>query len=99
MNETRSQPRSYKDIGLVNTKEMFRKAMDERYAVPAYNFGHVSVGLGGEYYSSSDNTNSGVKFEMNTKKFTISGIGEVQFDGDYNFRDQEGQLTVYFTPK
>ena len=29
---------SYKDLGLSNTREMFRKAFAEQYAVPAYNF-------------------------------------------------------------
>jgi fructose-bisphosphate aldolase class II len=32
---------SYKDLGLVNTKEMFRKAMAGGYAVPAYNFNNM----------------------------------------------------------
>jgi len=32
---------SYKDLGLVNTKEMFKKAMAEGYAVPAYNFNNM----------------------------------------------------------
>lgn len=32
---------SYKDLGLSNTKEMFRKAMEGRYAVPAYNFNNL----------------------------------------------------------
>lgn len=41
MNETKTQTSSYKDIGLVNTKEMFKKAMDEGYAVPAYNFNNL----------------------------------------------------------
>jgi fructose-bisphosphate aldolase, class II len=27
----------YKDLGLVNTREMFKKAMEGGYAVPAYN--------------------------------------------------------------
>jgi fructose-bisphosphate aldolase class II len=31
----------YKDIGLVNTKEMFKKAMDGGYAIPAYNFNNM----------------------------------------------------------
>jgi fructose-bisphosphate aldolase, class II len=31
----------YKDLGLVNTKEMFRKAMQGKYAVPAYNFNNM----------------------------------------------------------
>jgi len=32
---------NYKDLGLVNTKEMFKKAMDGSYAVPAYNFNNM----------------------------------------------------------
>ena len=30
-------PTRYKDLGLVNTREMFKKAMKGGYAVPAYN--------------------------------------------------------------
>jgi len=32
---------SYKELGLSNTKEMFRKAMEGGYAVPAYNFNNL----------------------------------------------------------
>jgi fructose-bisphosphate aldolase class II len=32
---------SYKELGLVNTREMFKKAMEEKYAVPAYNFNNL----------------------------------------------------------
>jgi len=32
---------NYKDLGLVNTKEMFRKAMAGKYAVPAFNFNNM----------------------------------------------------------
>lgn len=32
---------SYRDLGLVNTKEMFQKAMNGKYAVPAYNFNNM----------------------------------------------------------
>ncbi|NLI09893.1 MAG: class II fructose-1,6-bisphosphate aldolase [Elusimicrobia bacterium] len=32
---------SYKELGFVNTKEMFSKAMKEGYAVPAYNFNNM----------------------------------------------------------
>ena len=32
---------TYKELGLVNTREMFRKAMAGRYAVPAYNFNNL----------------------------------------------------------
>jgi len=31
----------YKDLGLVNTKEMFTKAMADKYAIPAYNFNNM----------------------------------------------------------
>ncbi len=32
---------SYKSLGLVNTKELFKKAMEEGYAVPAFNFNNM----------------------------------------------------------
>ncbi len=32
---------TYKELGLVNTREMFRKAMEGKYAVPAYNFNNM----------------------------------------------------------
>ncbi|GHT37234.1 fructose-bisphosphate aldolase [Bacteroidia bacterium] len=32
---------SYKDLGLVNTKEMFAKAMAGKYAIPAFNFNNL----------------------------------------------------------
>ncbi len=32
---------SYKDLGLVNTRELFKKAMEGGYAVPAYNFNNM----------------------------------------------------------
>ena len=31
----------YKELGLVNTREMFQKAMAGHYAVPAYNFNNL----------------------------------------------------------
>ncbi len=31
----------YQDLGLVNTREMFRHAYDNKYAVPAYNFNNL----------------------------------------------------------
>lgn len=36
-----TDPVRYEDLGLVNTKEMFEKAMEEKYAVPAYNFNNM----------------------------------------------------------
>ena len=32
---------SYKDLGFVNTREMFKKAITGKYAVPAYNFNNM----------------------------------------------------------
>ena len=32
---------SYKEIGLVNTREMFKKAVDGGYAIPAFNFNNM----------------------------------------------------------
>ncbi len=32
---------NYKELGLVNTREMFKKAMEGGYAVPAYNFNNM----------------------------------------------------------
>lgn len=32
---------SYKDLGLVNTVEMFKKAMEGKYAIPAFNFNNL----------------------------------------------------------
>ena len=32
---------SYKDLGLVNTKEMFAKAIKGGYAIPAFNFNNM----------------------------------------------------------
>ena len=32
---------SYKDLGLVNTKKMFAKAIKGGYAIPAYNFNNM----------------------------------------------------------
>lgn len=32
---------NYKELGLVNTREMFKKAMEGKYAIPAYNFNNL----------------------------------------------------------
>ena len=32
---------SYKELGLVNTREMFEKAMAGKYAIPAFNFNNM----------------------------------------------------------
>ena len=32
---------SYKELGLVNTRDMFAKAFKGKYAIPAYNFNNM----------------------------------------------------------
>ena len=32
---------SYKELGLVNTRKMFAKAVDGGYAIPAFNFNNM----------------------------------------------------------
>ncbi|MDE7338796.1 MAG: class II fructose-bisphosphate aldolase, partial [Bacteroidales bacterium] len=32
---------NYKDLGLVNSREIFKKAMEGRYAIPAFNFNNM----------------------------------------------------------
>ena len=32
---------SYKELGLVNTREMFKKAIEGGYAIPAFNFNNM----------------------------------------------------------
>ncbi|MBO5345522.1 MAG: class II fructose-bisphosphate aldolase, partial [Paludibacteraceae bacterium] len=32
---------SYKELGLVNTKEMFKGAVEGGYAIPAFNFNNM----------------------------------------------------------
>jgi fructose-bisphosphate aldolase class II len=34
-------PKSYKDFGLVNTREMLKRALEGGYAIPAYNFNNM----------------------------------------------------------
>ena len=36
-----TDPIRYEDLGLVNTAEMFKKAMAGKYAIPAYNFNNM----------------------------------------------------------
>jgi fructose-bisphosphate aldolase, class II len=36
-----SPPTHYTDLGLVNTKDMFQNALEDKYAVPAYNFNNM----------------------------------------------------------
>ena len=35
---------NYKDLGLVNTREMFKKAVAGGYAIPAFNFNGADAG-------------------------------------------------------
>ena len=40
-NERNHKMVNYKDLGLVNTKDMFAKAMKGHYAIPAFNFNNM----------------------------------------------------------
>ena len=40
-NERNHKMVNYKDLGLVNTKDMFAKAMKGQYAIPAFNFNNM----------------------------------------------------------
>ena len=44
---------SYKELGLVNTKELFKKAMAGHYAIPAYNFNNLQVSSGARKYANA----------------------------------------------
>ncbi|HAF96539.1 MAG: fructose-1,6-bisphosphate aldolase, class II [Elusimicrobia bacterium GWF2_52_66] len=41
MHTTETKPVSYKELGFSNTREMFKAAMKDGYAVPAYNFNNM----------------------------------------------------------
>ncbi|OGS12555.1 MAG: fructose-1,6-bisphosphate aldolase, class II [Elusimicrobia bacterium RIFOXYA12_FULL_57_11] len=41
MTATATSTVTYKELGFVNTREMFKKAMQDGYAVPAYNFNNM----------------------------------------------------------
>ena len=41
MTATASKTVSYKELGFVNTRQMFKDAMKGGYAVPAYNFNNM----------------------------------------------------------
>jgi len=41
MSTTTSDAVSYKELGLVNSRELFKKAVDGKYAIPGYNFNNM----------------------------------------------------------
>lgn len=41
MTQTTTDTISYKELGLVNSREIFKKAMEEGYAIPGYNFNNM----------------------------------------------------------
>ena len=47
---------SYKELGLVNTRDMFAKAVKGGYAIPAYNFNNFQRAQGTMQTSTSSGT-------------------------------------------
>jgi len=84
---------SYKDLGFVNTKEMFRKAMDGKYAVPAYNFNNLEQlqaiinGCGKSKSPVILQISSGARKYANATLLRYIGQGAIQMAKDlgYNF--------------
>ena len=60
----------YKKLGLVNTREMFKRAIDGGYAIPAFNFNNLEQ-LQAIIKASSD-LKSPVILQSNTEHITFS---------------------------
>jgi fructose-bisphosphate aldolase class II len=75
---------SYKQLGFVNTKEMFKKAMAGKYAVPAYNFNNMEqlqAIIGGCVQSKSPvilQVSSGARKYANQTMLRYMGEGAVK---------------------
>ncbi len=80
----------YSELGLVNTKEMFKKAMENNYAIPAYNFNNMEQ-LQGIIMGCSESrspvilqcSGSAIKY-MNPKvlRLMVKGAVEMMKDGN-----------------
>lgn len=74
---------SYKNLGFVNTQEMFKKAMDGKYAIPAYNFNNMEqlqaiiVGCGKSNSPVIIQVSSGARKYANSTLLQYMGQGAV----------------------
>ncbi len=84
---------SYKDLGFVNTQEMFKKAFDGKYAIPAYNFNNMEQiqaimnACGKSKSPVILQVSSGARKYANSTLLRYMGQGAVQMarDSGYNF--------------
>jgi len=84
---------SYKDLGFVNTKEMFRKAFEGKYAIPAYNFNNmeqlqaIMTACGQSKSPVILQVSSGARKYANATLLRYMGQGAIQMAKDmgYNF--------------
>jgi fructose-bisphosphate aldolase class II len=92
----------YKELGLVNTKAMFKKAMAGGYAIPAYNFNNMEqlqgIVLGCAESKSpvilqvSGSARKYASFEL-AKSCIDSGFSSVMLDGSHHPFDENAKLT------
>jgi len=84
-------PVSYKDLGFVNTREMFKKAMSGKYAIPAYNFNNMEQlqaivnGCGKSKSPVIMQVSSGARKYANQTLLRYMGQGAVQMAKDQGF--------------
>ncbi|MBW1892607.1 MAG: class II fructose-1,6-bisphosphate aldolase [Deltaproteobacteria bacterium] len=82
---------SYKELGFVNTNEMFKKAMEGKYAVPAYNFNNMEQlqaiikGCGESKSPVILQVSSGARNYANPTLLRNLGKGAVEMAGDFGY--------------
>ena len=84
---------NYKDLGLVNTRDMFKKAMAGKYAIPAYNFNNmeqlqaIMTGCGKSKSPVIIQVSSGARKYANQTLLRYMAEGAVKMSKDmgYNF--------------
>jgi len=82
---------SYKELGFVNTREMFKKAMAGKYAIPAYNFNNMEQlqaivnGCGKSKSPVIMQVSSGARKYANQTLLRYMGQGAVQMAKDQGY--------------
>ena len=90
---------SYKEIGLINTKELFKKAMAGGYAIPAYNFNNLeqlqAIVLGCMESQSPFilQVSSGARKYANQTLLRYLAMGAVMIDGSHLPYEENVALT------
>ena len=84
---------SYKELGFVNTKEMFSKAINGNYAVPAYNFNNMEQlqaiidGCGESNSPVILQVSSGARKYANQTMLRYMAEGAVKMSGDKGYKN------------